>query len=263
MDFIQIIILGLIQGITEFLPVSSSGHLVLASIILGWQDQGLLMDIAAHAGSLIAVMIYFRSQIKEMVVAIFNPGDQQSAKTISLMGSIALATVPIMLAGVLFAGFIETHLRSAHVVAATTIIFALFLAYADKTALCQRNEYQLSWKAVLFIGIAQIFALIPGTSRSGVTMTAGLLMGLNRVAAARFSFLLSIPTILAAILYKLLQVSVSDSQIDMLALFWLFIISGVVAYICIEAFIMFVNKIGMMPFVYYRIILGVILFTFI
>ena len=263
MEFIQIITLGLIQGITEFLPVSSSGHLVLVSILLGWQDQGLLVDIAAHAGSLVAVIIYLRKQLNEMIWAMLHPGRQENTQTLNLIGGIALATVPIMLAGILFADLIENHLRSVHVIAATTIIFALFLAFADKTAKCERNEFQLSWKAILFIGVAQVFALVPGTSRSGVTMTAGLMMGLNRVAAARFSFLLSIPTILAAILYKLLQVSSSEIQVDTLTVISVFVISGLVAYACIEAFIRFVNTIGMMPFVIYRIILGVILFAFV
>jgi undecaprenyl-diphosphatase len=192
-----------------------------------------------------------------------NPGKQENAQTLNLIGAVALATVPIILAGVLFAGLIENYLRSAHVVAATTILFALFLAFADKTAQCKHNEYQLSWKAVLFIGIAQIFALVPGTSRSGVTMTAGLMMGLDRVAAARFSFLLSIPAIFAAILYKLLQASIGEVQIDLIALLSVFVISGVVAYVCIEAFIRFVNAIGMMPFVIYRVLLGITLFIFI
>ena len=263
MDFIQIITLGLIQGITEFLPVSSSGHLVLVSILLGWQDQGLLMDIAAHAGSLLAVMFYFRKQLREMVAAVLHPGKSENAQTLNLLSSIAIATVPIMLAGILFADFIETYLRTTYVVATTTILFALILAFADKTAKCEHDEYHLCWKGVLFIGVAQIFALIPGTSRSGVTITAGMLMGLDKVAAARFSFLLSIPAILAAILYKVLQISTTQIQFDPVAVFSVFLISGVVAYICIEAFIRFVNTIGMMPFVIYRIILGILLFVFI
>ncbi|MEM8845296.1 MAG: undecaprenyl-diphosphate phosphatase [Pseudomonadota bacterium] len=263
MDFIQILALGLIQGITEFLPVSSSGHLVLTSILLGWKDQGLLIDVAAHAGSLLAVMFYFRKQLHEMLLAILNPRNPENSQTLNLIRSIAIATLPIMLTGLLFAGFIESHLRSVQVIAGTTIIFALFLAYADKRAKCERDEYQLSWKAVLFIGMAQAFALIPGTSRSGVTMTAGLLLGLNRVAAARFSFLLSIPTILAAILYKLFQISMTEVQFDWMAIISIFLISGFVAYLCIEVFIRFVNAIGMMPFVVYRIILGILLFVFI
>lgn len=263
MDFIQIIVLGIIQGLTEFLPVSSSAHLVLVSIVMGWKDQGLLMDVAAHAGSLLAVLIYFRKELKQMMHALMNPALQENAETLHLMKSIVVATLPIVVVGLLFADVIETYLRSAYVIAATTILFALLLAYADRVHKSQRNEYQLGWKGILFIGFAQVFALIPGTSRSGVTMTAGLMMGLSKVAAARFSFLLSIPTILAAISYKSMQLYSTQLNIDYPATFGVFVISGVVAYLCIEAFVRFVNIVGMMPFVIYRLILGALLLLFI
>lgn len=263
MDIIQIIVLGVIQGLTEFLPISSSAHLVLVSIVMGWQDQGLLMDVAAHAGSLLAVLIYFRKELKQMLQALLNPAAQENTQTLYLMKAIFVATIPIVIAGLLFAGMIEIYLRNAYVIATTTILFALLLAYADLTHKEEHNEYQLCWKGILFIGFAQVFALIPGTSRSGVTMTAGLMMGLSKVAAARFSFLLSIPTILAAILYKSMQLLGTQLVIDYAAMMAVFIISGVVAYVCIEAFIRFVNIVGMMPFVIYRLILGILLFAFI
>ena len=263
MDIIQIIVLGVIQGLTEFLPISSSAHLVLVSIVMGWQDQGLLMDVAAHAGSLFAVLIYFRKELKQMLQALLNPAAQENTQTLYLMKAIVVATIPIVIAGLLFAGMIEIYLRNAYVIATTTILFALLLAYADRTHKEKHNEYQLCWKGILFIGFAQVFALIPGTSRSGVTMTAGMMMGLSKVAAARFSFLLSIPAILAAILYKSMQLLGTQLVIDYTAMMAVFIISGVVAYICIEAFIRFVNVVGMMPFVIYRLILGILLFAFI
>lgn len=263
MDFIQIIALGFIQGLTEFLPVSSSAHLVLVSIIMGWQDQGLLMDVAAHAGSLLAVLFYFRKELVQMTRALLNPTSPDNAETLHLMKAIVVATIPIVIAGLLFADVIEQYLRSAHVIAATTILFALLLAYADRAPRQTYNEYNLSWKSILFIGFAQVFALIPGTSRSGVTMTAGLMIGLTKVAAARFSFLLSIPTILAAISYKSLQLFSTQLEIDYVATLGVFGISAVVAYLCIEAFVRLVNIIGMMPFVIYRIILGGLLFMFI
>lgn len=263
MDFIQVIVLGFIQGLTEFLPVSSSAHLVLVSIVMGWQDQGLLMDVAAHAGSLMAVLFYFRKELKQMLLALANPGLEENVQTMHLIKAIIVATIPIVVAGLLFADFIESYLRSAHVIAATTILFALILAYADHAPRQTHNEYQLSWKSIVFIGVAQVFALIPGTSRSGVTMTAGLMMGLNKVAAARFSFLLSIPTILAAISYKSLQLLSHELTVDYAATLGVFIISGVVAYLCIQVFIRLVNIIGMMPFVVYRLILGALLLVFI
>ena len=263
MDFIQIIALGLIQGLTEFLPVSSSAHLVLISIVMGWEDQSLLMDVAAHAGSLIAVMVYFRKELQEMIRAMLNPKAAENQQALQLMSAIIVATIPIVIAGLLLADFIEQYLRSAYVIATTTILFALALAYADKTGKEQHDEYKLCWKGILFIGCAQIFALIPGTSRSGVTMTAGLMMGLSKVAAARFSFLLSIPTILAAISYKSLQLMSSQIDMEIGAAFGVFALSGVVAYICITAFVRLVNIVGMMPFVVYRLLLGVLLFAFI
>ena len=263
MDLIQIIVLGFIQGLTEFLPVSSSAHLVLVSIVMGWQDQGLLMDVAAHAGSLVAVMFYFRKEIREMIVAVFNPNTDENKKTLRLMFAIIVATIPIVIVGYLMADQIEKHLRSANVIAITTIVFALLLAYADRKNRQLHDEYQISWGDIVFIGVAQVFALIPGTSRSGVTMTAGLLLGMTKVAAARFSFLLSIPTILAAISYKSLKLISLEFNVDIAAVIGVFAISGIVAYLCIELFIRFVNLVGMMPFVVYRLILGVLLFAFI
>ena len=249
MDFIQIFVLGVVQGVTEFLPVSSSAHLVLASILMDWEDQGLLMDVAAHAGSLIAVLVYFRKELYAMVVAVINPEVENREETLRLITSIVVGTIPIVIAGLLFADQIEKYLRSAHVIAATTILFAIFLAYADRTSRNLHDEYAICWKGVLFIGVAQIFALIPGTSRSGVTMTAGLMIGLSKVAAARFSFLLSIPTILAAIMYKSLKLYSVELDVDMTAIAMVFALSGLVAYFCIGAFIRFVNVVGMMPFV--------------
>ena len=263
MDLIQIIALGLIQGFTEFLPVSSSAHLVLISIVMGWKDQGLLIDVAAHAGSLVAVLVYFRKELQDMIRAILNPRVAENQQTLRLVSAIILGTIPIVVAGLLLADFIEQFLRSAHVIAITTILFALFLAYADRVGKELHDEYKLCWKGVLFIGFAQIFALIPGTSRSGVTMTAGLMIGLTKVAAARFSFLLSMPTILAAIAYKTMQLKSTPYDMDIVALLGVFTLSGIVAYFCIEAFVRLVNIVGMMPFVIYRLFLGILLFAFI
>lgn len=263
MDIIQIIVLGIIQGLTEFLPVSSSAHLVLISIVMGWEDQGLLVDVAAHAGSLIAVMFYFRAEIYNMLNALKAPRAQENEKTIRLILAIVIGTIPIVIAGLMFAEQIEKYLRTTEIIAITTIVFALLLAYADRKSRQIRDENQLGWNDVVFIGIAQAFALIPGVSRSGVTMTVGLLLGMTKVAAARFSFLLSIPTILAAIAYKSLKLFSVNIEPDYIAISGVLIISALVAYLCIEVFIRLVNIIGMMPFVIYRIILGVFLLSFI
>ena len=262
MDLIQIIVLGIVQGLTEFLPISSSAHLVLASILLGWQDQGLLIDIAAHAGSLVAVMLFFRKEIRAMIAAAFNPTSTANNKELKLIAYIVVATLPIVIAGVLLADIIETYTRNTYVIALTTIAFALLLAYADRAGRNLRNEYQLNWRDVLLIGCAQALALVPGTSRSGVTMTVGLMLGMTKVAAARFSFLISMPTILAAISYKSMQVITTKPPIDTTAIAGVFVLSGIVAYLCIDVFLRLVNSIGMMPFVIYRIFLGVLLLVF-
>lgn len=254
--------LGIVQGLTEFLPVSSSAHLVLTSILLGWDDQGLVIDIAAHAGSLCAVMTYFRKEIGNMLLAIRHPRAEESASEIKMIGAIVIATLPIVIAGLFFSRVIEEYLRSAYVIVFTTIFFALLLLYADRTAKNISNEYQLKWHGLIFIGCAQALALIPGTSRSGITLTAGLMLGLTRVAAARFSFLISIPTILAAISYKALQVFTAQVPIDLLSAASVFLVSGVVAYACIDAFLRLVSKIGIMPFVVYRLLLGIFLIGF-
>ena len=262
MDAIQIIVLGIVQGLTEFLPISSSAHLVLSSILLGWQDQGLLVDIAAHAGSLFAVMLFFRREVRAMVVAVLNPNSAESNQDLKLVIQIIIATLPIVVAGLLLADIIETHTRNAQVIAFTTIVFALLLAYADRSSRSLRDEYQLNWRDVLLIGCAQALALVPGTSRSGVTMTVGMMLGMTKVAAARFSFLISMPTILAAITYKSMQVIATKPEVDAMAIFGVFVLSGIVAYLCIDFFLRLVNAIGMMPFVIYRIVLGVLLLMF-
>lgn len=262
MDVIQIIVLGIVQGLTEFLPISSSGHLVLTSILLGWKDQGLLIDIAAHAGSLCAVMLFFRKEIQAMINAVFNPSEAASNKELKIIGHIVIATLPIVIAGIFLAEIIETHARNTHVIAFTTIAFALLLAYADRSSRSLRNEYQLNWREVLLIGCAQALALVPGTSRSGVTMTVGLMLGMTKVAAARFSFLISMPTIMAAITYKSMQVLTMKPEVDMVAITGVFLLSGIVAYLCIDLFLRLVNAIGMIPFVIYRLILGVLLLMF-
>lgn len=263
MDWMQIIVLSLVQGLTEFLPVSSSAHLVLASLIMGWQDQGLLIDVAAHAGSLLAVLIYFRKQLFDMQNALFDSQAENRRQTLRLMACIIIATMPIMAGGLIFADHIEKYMRTGQAIALTTIVFAILLAYADRVARQSHDEYTLSWRAVIFIGCAQAFALIPGASRAGLTMTAALMMGLTKVAAARLSFLLSIPAILAAVCYQSMLLFNMPLSVNVTAILTIFILSGTVAYLCIDVFIRFISIVGMMPFVIYRVILGLLLLAFV
>ena len=261
MDLIQIIVLALVQGLTEFLPISSSAHLILVPVLTGWQDQGLAFDVAVHVGTLTAVVYYFRHEIASMFMAwtgsVAGKGVSPDAR---LAWAVILGTIPAALSGLLFKDAIETHLRSPLVIATTTILFGLLLWAADAWGRRHRDEHQLGWKDVLIIGIAQALALIPGTSRSGATMTAGLALGLSRKAAARFSFLLSIPIILLAGGYLTLQLIQSTDAVDWTVLILGTVLSAISAYLCIHFFLKLLDRIGMLPFVIYRILLGIFLF---
>ena len=264
MDFIQIIVLALVQGLTEFLPISSSAHLILVPLLTEWKDQGLAFDVAVHVGTLLAVVIYFRKQLADMAVDWFGSLPLISSKARQtdnsrLAWAVLFGTIPVGLCGLLFNDFIKEALRGALVIAATQFIFAGLLWWADSKGRRDRNEYSIRWKDVLIIGVAQAIALIPGTSRSGITITAALMMGLTRDAAARFSFLLSIPVIvLAGGLETLHYMSVAKGS-DFGSLIAGAIISGVSAFVCIHYFLKLLDKIGMLPFVIYRFLLGVVL----
>ena len=260
MDLFQIIALALLQGLTEFLPISSSAHLILLPIITGWQDQGLAFDVAVHVGTLSAVIIYFRHTLYTLLIDwIQSVLQRQLVGDSKLAWAVLLGTIPVGLAGLAFNDAIEGSLRSPMVIATTTIIFGLLLGWADWQGKQQRTEHQLTWKDVLIVGAAQAIALIPGTSRSGITMTAGLILGLNREAAARFSFLLSIPVIFLAGSLKTIELVQAGVETNWFAIISGAAVSAISAYLCIHIFLKLLEKIGMWPFVIYRLILGVIL----
>lgn len=259
MDWFQAFILALIQGLSEFLPISSSAHLILPSQLLGWPDQGLAFDVAVHLGSLAAVVFYFRHDLKSLISGGLRSlrGDVTESGRLAWM--IVVATIPALLAGFVFEGFIEQHLRSAQVIAYSTIVGGILLGIADRWNSERLELAQMTVLFALLIGVAQALALIPGTSRSGITITMALLIGFKRVSAARFSFLLSVPIILASGLWQALslaqEVSVPWTLIGLATL-----VSGLSAYACIHFFLVFIERIGMMPFVVYRLLLGVGLF---
>jgi undecaprenyl-diphosphatase len=261
MDIIQVIILALIQGLTEFLPISSSAHLILPAELTDWPDQGLAFDIAVHAGSLTAVMVYFRSDLARFLQSLWNWLTRREYDVyVRLVGQVVLATLPIVLLGLLLRDWIEEHSRSYYVIAATTIGFGLLLWIADDRAVDHgATEYELSWRDALVIGCLQILAIVPGTSRAGITITAGLLLGMSREGAARFSFLLSIPTILGAATlgaWSGVKEGIGVPWSDVLVGFTL---SGITAFICIHFFIKLIERTGMRPYVYYRLVLGTVL----
>jgi len=263
MTTLEIVVLALIQGLTEFLPISSSAHLVLPSQLFGWQDQGLAFDVAVHVGTLVAVVCYFRGEVGRMLVAWFGSLTGRSRNQDSTLAWwIILATIPAGLAGLLANDFVEAYLRSAYVIAATTIVFGLLLWWADARGASHKSEYHAGWKGALFIGAAQALALVPGTSRSGITITAGRYLGMTRDGAARFSFLMSIPVIVMAGGYEGMKlVEAGDALIWNEVLFGS-LLSFISALACIHLFLKLLNRVGMVPFVLYRLVLGVALFWF-
>ncbi|KRS20021.1 UDP pyrophosphate phosphatase [Alishewanella sp. WH16-1] len=262
MSMLEVIILSIIQGITEFLPISSSAHLILPSAIFGWEDQGIAFDVAVHVGTLLAVMLYFRQDIANLTVGwIKSLGGQHSTDS-KLAWWVILATIPAGLAGLLAADLIETFLRSPWVLAITTIVFGLLLWLADATAKQQVSMEQMNWRQALFIGLAQAVALIPGTSRSGITMTAAMLLGLDKVSAARFSFLLSIPIIVLSGGYQASKLLSEPTQYDISGILLGMVLSFISALICIHFFLKIISRMGMLPFVIYRLLLGVGLIVF-
>lgn len=351
MELSHIIWLALVQGLTEFLPVSSSAHLILVPKLLAWEDQGLAFDVAVHLGTLIAVVAYFRHDIVTLFIAWVgslpgvggqagkstasvhadpaadlaidpaidsaanpaadvaanspanSPADSTANSTansiadsaanaaadVSTVSSPAMSspavsspvasssanvgmspearlawgvivgTIPAGLVGLFFMDVIAEHLRSPLVIATTTVAFGLLLWFADRRAQLVRTEQTLGWQDFLVVGGAQALALIPGTSRSGITITAGLLLGLTREAAARYSFLLSIPIIVLSGLGVTRDLIASDAPADWMALAIGTVVAAISAFICIKLFLAFINRIGMGPFVLYRLALGALL----
>lgn len=260
MDLIEIIVLGLLQGLTEFLPISSSAHLILVPVVTGWSDQGLAFDVAVHVGTLLAVVLYFRKDIKLIIKEwAYSLVNRKSTPMSRLGWGVLFGTIPVGLAGLFVNNYVGDDLRSPQVIAIASIAFGLLLWVTDKLATHQYDTHNMSWKDVLFIGCAQALALIPGTSRSGITITAGLFIGLTREAAARFSFLLSIPVIILAGGLKMKELIEVGNSVQWDAIIIGTLISGVSAYLCIHYFLKMLDRIGMGPFVLYRVILGVIL----
>lgn len=260
MDWLQTVVLALVQGLTEFLPVSSSAHLILAPRLFGWADQGQAFDVAVHVGTLAAVVTYFHQQLWAMardwvrsLVALVPVGQSQ------LAWAVIWGTVPAGLCGVLLGDVVEQHLRSPVVIAAATIGFGLVLWWASVRPEGARDEQALRWSDVLIIGVAQALALIPGTSRSGITITAGLMLGLRAKAAARFSFLLSVPIIAAAGCLHSLGLIKRGAQADWTAVGLGALVAAMSAFACIHLFLVLLDRIGMLPFVIYRLLLGVAL----
>ena len=261
MEVLHAFLLAVVQGLTEFLPISSSAHLVLLPIIMDWQDQGLVIDVAAHLGSLLAVLFYFRDDLGKLLGQALAPAGtpDKNEETRTLAWLLVWATLPILVLALFFHTYVVQYSRDAIVIALTSIFFGLLLGLADWRGSQTRRTRQLTTADALLIGFAQAFALIPGTSRAGVTMTAAMWLGLTRVEAARFSFLLAIPTIFAAAAFGSYQAVVQAASIQWGFGLGVLTCSAIVTFFCIHWFIKFIAQIGMLPFVIYRVLLGVVL----
>jgi undecaprenyl-diphosphatase len=258
MTVLQAVVLGLVQGATEFLPVSSSGHLILVPRLLGWPDQGLAFDAAIHLGTVLALLVYFAGELRRLGEGVLarRPADCR------LAGAVLLASLPAGLAGLAFQHVIETRLRSVTVVAASTILWALVLWWADRLAAEDqvRDLREVSVGQALAIGLAQSVALIPGTSRSGITITAGLFSGLDRSTAARFAFLLGLPITIAAGLLESVDLVRGGSGGEALGVTALGVGTSFAAGLsAIRFLVRFLERRTLRVFVAYRIVLGLLL----
>ncbi len=261
-DIVLAFFLAVIQGITEFLPISSSAHLLLPSLLLGTKDLGLEFDIAVHAGTLCAVIYFFWGDLKQYAVSVLNVSEKDNPnKKVAI--NLIIATIPIVLIGGFFNDLISQRLITKEIIAFSNIIFASLLLgsfyFSKSTTKKHQNIFQLTMLMSFLIGCIQIFALIPGASRSGVVIMAGLFLGLNLRDASKFSFLLAIPTILGALVFLIGDSIASNFSLFRFELVLGFVISGLVAFFTIKYFLKFVEIVGLIPFFIYRMLLGVLL----
>jgi undecaprenyl-diphosphatase len=261
MNILHAVILGLIQGATEFLPISSSGHLALAHYFLGFTEAGLAFDVALHLGTLVAIVLYFRVDLFTMAMALLQPSrqDETSRERRRLSWFLVLATVPGVIAGLLFEEAAETSLRHPAMVAVTLSVAGLLLLLADRHDGRGRPFDTLRLKDALLIGLSQALAIVPGVSRSGITITAGLFRHLDRQAAVRFSFLLSAPIIFGAGVYKIPEIVNNGLLADNLAAYSAgFVAAALSGYLFIAFLMRFVKARSFAIFAYYRFALSAV-----
>ena len=276
MEIIEAIVLGVIQGLTEFLPVSSSAHLILIPWVFGWNPEGIIFDVALHLGTAIAILAYFWKDwlvlAREVLLGIREGSPLGNAQR-KLAWLLVLGTLPAMFAGLAFEKYVERNLRSPLISVFTLVVFALLIYLAERVGRQSRSLEQIDLADSVWVGASQALALIPGVSRSGITISAGLLRGLDRTAAARYSFLLATPVIAGAALLKGWQLfkvlrhpelaAAADALTSAGSVKWMVLASGVVSavavgFLCIRYFLRYIQKNGFLPFVIYRIVLALI-----
>lgn len=256
MTWLNLIVLAVVQGITEFLPISSSAHLILVPCLADWPDQGLDMDIALHVGTLGAVMLYFWRDIWQMILGLWAALRMRRSPGAKLALHIVVGTIPVVIAGLLAKDMVETMARSILILGWTTLGFGILLFVADRVGLTVRRVEHMGLPDAVVIGIAQAVALIPGTSRSGITMTAARLLGYERGEAARFSMLLSIPTIVAAGTLAGLDIYRLDQPVLTTAALYAAGLSFLTALVAIAVLMQWLKRASFTPFALYRLILG-------
>jgi len=259
MDILHAIILGAVQGITEFLPVSSSGHLVLAPWLLGWEYQGISFDTAVHVGTLLGVVGYFWQEWRSMIGSL-KQGYRKDHFEQKLLFFIILATVPGAVAGYLLKDYAEGIFRSPEIVAVSLILFSFVMFAGEKFGKKTKNLGHLNLQKAFLVGLFQALAIIPGISRSGATISAGLLLGLSRAEAAKFSFLIAAPIIFGAGLFKFPDMLREGVSVEF---FVGVVVSALSGYFAIKFLFKFLEKASYMGFVWYRIILGLAIFALI
>lgn len=263
MPLTHLTILALIQGLTEFLPISSSGHLIIFPKLLDWQDQGITIDVAVHAGSLLAVLIFLWRDIGRILLELGQLARPGRPSAPPLLHLLLVASVPVLVVGFLVSTVMQDLTRNIEVIGWATLLFGILLGFSDRMGMTLNRFQHMRYFDALLIGLAQILALIPGASRAGVTITAARFLGYERASAARFSLLLAIPAILGASVLKGLDIFLSNNVnlgIDFLIAAG---ISFCAALASISIMMKWLNRAGFMPFVVYRIIVGALLLAWV
>jgi undecaprenyl-diphosphatase len=253
-NIVQAAVLGLVQGITEFLPISSTAHLRITPAVAGWPDAGAAFTAVLQLGTLVAVIGFFLRDFLSMLAAVFDPARRRGPEARRLL-YLAVATVPLAAAGVLFRHAIEGPLRSLTVIATSLIVVGLLMGLTERLASHRRSIDDMTMRDALIIGCAQALALIPGTSRSGITMVAALGLGVRRDAAARFSFLLSVPAVAGAAVFELPKALHTPGVVGA-PLAVALLVAAVSGYISISWLLRFLRTRTTMPFVVYRVAMG-------
>ena len=256
---LQFFLIGIIQGVTEFLPISSSGHLVLFAQLTNWEDQGLFTDIAVHFGTLFAVVIYLRKEIYYFLTNIF----QFKLFEDQIIFKIILATLPAIILGYFIYDYVSLYFRSIQLIAISSIVFAIILFFADRVKMESKSWNKITYIEALVVGLFQVLAFIPGASRAGVTITGARLLGYDRLNAAKFSMILSIPIILASMTLSLINVFKEEYvEVNISQSFFAAIIAFITALLSIIFLINFIKKFNFNIFIIYRVLLGILILLF-